>query len=94
VELGEYNMMLPEGKYQCSFANGIVTVSRNNDVVVLEYPISSIVRKDTMLLHHPDHLLTYRNDSLMLVLESVSIGDTAVTEVGCYNYQLFKKKAK
>ena len=94
VELGEYNMMLPEGKYQCSFSNGIVTVSRNNDVVVLEYPISSIVRKDTMLLHHPDQLLIYRNDSLMLVLESVSIGDTAVTEVGCYNYQLFKKKVK
>ena len=92
VELGDYSIMLPEDKYQCRYSKGIVTVSRNSDVVVLEYPISSMVQKDTMLLHHPDQLLTYKNDSLMLVLASVSIKDTTVTGVGSYHFQLFKKK--
>lgn len=67
-------------------------IVKSNDVVVLEYPINSIVREDTMLLHHPDQLLTYRNDSLMLVLQDICIEDTVVTNVRCYDFQLFKKQ--
>ena len=47
-----------------------------------------------MLLHHPDQLLTYRNDSLMLVLQDICIEDTIVTDVRCYDFQLFKKQVK
>ena len=93
VDLGDYSIMLPENQYTCNFRNKKVIV-KNNDVVVLEYPINSIVRKDTMLLHHPEQLLTYRNDSLMLVLQSISIEDTVVTDVRSYNFQLFKKQTK
>ena len=93
VDLGDYNIMLPENQYTCNFRNKRVIV-KNNDVVVLEYPINSIVRKDTMLLHHPEQLLTYRNDSLMLVLQSISIEDTIVTDVRSYDFQLFKKQTK
>ena len=50
------------------------------------------IRQDTMLLHHPEQLLTYRNDSLMLVLEGICIEDTVVTDVRYYGLQLFKKK--
>ena len=83
--------MLPENKYTCNFGNKKVIV-KNNDVVVLEYPINSIIRQDTMLLHHPEQLLTYRNDSLMLVLQSICIEDTIVTDVRSYDFQLFKKQ--
>ena len=93
VDLGDYSIMLPENQYTCNFRNKKVIV-KNNDVVVLEYPINSIVRQDTMLLHHPEQLLTYRNDSLMLVLQSISIEDTVVTDVRSYDFQLFKKQAK
>ena len=93
VDLGDYNIMLPENQYTCNFGKKKVIV-KNNDVVVLEYPINSIVRKDTMLLHHPEQLLTYRNDSLMLVLQSISIEDTIVTDVRSYDFQLFKKQTK
>ena len=93
VDLGDYSIMLPENQYTCNFRNKKVIV-KNNDVVVLEYPINSIVRKDTMLLHHPEQLLTYRNDSLMLVLQSISIEDTVVTDVRSYDFQLFKKQTK
>ena len=93
VHLGDYSIMLPENQYTCNFRNKRVIV-KNNDVVVLEYPINSIVRQDTMLLHHPEQLLTYRNDSLMLVLQSISIEDTIVTDVRSYDFQLFKKQTK
>ena len=93
VDLGDYSIMLPENQYTCKFRNKKVIV-KNNDVVVLEYPINSIVRQDTMLLHHPEQLLTYRNDSLMLVLQSISIEDTVVTDVRSYDFQLFKKQIK
>ena len=93
IDLGDYSIMLPENQYTCNFRNKKVIV-KNNDVVVLEYPINSIIRQDTMLLHHPEQLLTYRNDSLMLVLQSISIEDTIVTYVRCYDFQLFKKQMK
>ena len=93
VHLGDYSIMLPENQYTCNFRNKRVIV-KNNDVVVLEYPINSIVRQDTMLLHHPEQLLTYRNDSLMLVLQSICIEDTIVTDVRSYDFQLFKKQTK
>ena len=93
VDLGDYRIMLPNNKYTCNFGNQKVVV-KNNDMVVLEYPINSIIRKDTMLLHHPEQLLTCRNDSLMLVLQSISIEDTIVTDVRSYDFQLFKKRAK
>jgi hypothetical protein len=47
-----------------------------------------------MLLHHPEQLLTYRNDSLMLVLEGICIEDTVITDVRYYGLQLFKKKGR
>ena len=93
VDLGDYSIILSENQYTCNFRNEKVIV-KNNDVVVLEYPINSIVRKDTMLLHHPEQLLTYRNDSLMLVLQSICIEDTVVTDVRSYDFLLFKKQAK
>ena len=67
---------------------------RNQDSVVLEYPINSLVRKNTVLLHRPEQLFIYRNDSLLLVLQSVCIKDTVVTDVGCYNFQVFRKQVK
>ena len=93
VDLCDYSIMLPENQYTCNFRNKKVIV-KNNDVLVLEYPINSIIRQDSMLLHHPEQLLTYRNDSLMLVLQSISIEDTVVTDVRSYDFQLFKKQTK
>ena len=68
VTLNDYNIMLSEGAYDCNFDNNKVTVKYNKAVVV-EYPINSIIRKNTTIIHHPSQLLTYRNDSIMLVLE-------------------------
>ena len=93
VELDEYSIMLPKGKYNLYFTNQKVII-KDGEAVVLEYPINTIVRQDTMLLHHPEQLFTYRNDSLMLVLEGFYIDDTIVTEVRGFDFQLFKKKTK
>ena len=91
VELDEYTIMLPSKAYEPHFDEQTVTITLDKDTV-LEYPINEIIRRDTMLLHHPEQLLTYSNDSLMLVLEGVCIEDTAVTDVRYYGLQLFKKK--
>ena len=91
VELGEYTIMLPQKAYQYNYNDQIVTVTQGENNVVLSYPIQEVIRQDTMLLHHPEKLLTYRNDSLMLVLEGICIEDTVVTDVRYYGLQLFKK---
>ena len=91
VELGEYTIMLPPGEYKYDYDEHSVIITHDKDTVLV-YPIQSIVSKDTSLLHNPEQLLTYRNDSLMLVLEGVSLNDTIVTDVRYYGLQLFKKK--
>ena len=91
VELDKYSIMLPKGKYNLNFTNQKVII-KDGEAVVLEYPINTIVRQDTMLLHHPEQLFTYRNDSLRLVLEGFYIDETIVTEVRGFDFLLFKKK--
>ena len=93
VELGDYTVMLPSKAYETNFDNQTFTITQDKDTI-LEYPINEIVHRDTMLLHHPEQLLTYRNDSLMLVLQNICIEDTVVTDVRCYDFQLFKKQVK
>ena len=90
VELGEYTIMLPPKAYQYHFNDQNVTITQGENNVVLSYPIQEIIRQDTMLLHHPEQLLTYRNDSLMLVFEGICIEDTVVT-VRYYGLQLFRR---
>ena len=67
-------------------------VISHQDDVVLDYPIRKVVRSDNSLLQHPEKLLTYRNDSLLLVLEGICIEDTIVSDVRTYSFQLFKKR--
>lgn len=92
IELDEYRIMLPENEYRCNYDGRSVTVSLKDSHVVLEYPISNMVRQDTMLLHQPERLLTYRNDSLMLVLDGVCISEATVSDVSYYDFQLFARK--
>ena len=94
VELGEYTIMLPQKAYQYNFNDQTITITQGENNVVLSYPIQEVIRQDTMLLHHPEQLLTYRNDSLMLVLEGICFEDTVVTDVRYYGLQLFKKQVK
>ena len=91
VELGEYTIMLPFKDYKYDYDEHSVIVTHDKDTVLV-YPIQNIVSKDTSLLHHPEQLLTYRNDSLMLVLEGICLNDTVVADVRYYGLQLFKKK--
>ena len=93
LKLDNYTIILPEDDYICDYDEKVVTIKKDGNVV-LEYPILSIVRKDSTLLQQPERLLTYRNDSLMLVLQGVRIVDNAVSDVRCYNFLLFKKSTK
>jgi hypothetical protein len=94
IELGDYTIMLPQKAYQYNYNDQIVTITQGENNVVLSYPIQKVIRQDTMLLHHPEQLLTYCNDSLMLVLEGICIEDTVITDVRYYGLQLFKKKGR
>ena len=91
VELGEYTILLPNKTYEYYFDDQTIRIKQGKKTV-LKYPINAMIKKDTMLLHHPEQLLTYRNDSLMLVLEGAYIEDTVVTGVIYNGIQLFKKK--
>ena len=91
VELGEYTIILPSEAYEYNYNDTTVTITQGKDTV-LEYPIQKIVSQDTSLLRHPEQLLTYHNDSLMIVLEGLCIKGTVITDVRYYGLQLFKKK--
>ena len=91
VELGEYTIMLPQKAFEYKFIDQTITITQDKDTILV-YPIQEAIRQDTMLLHHPEQLLTYRNDSLMLVLEGIVIEDTVVTDVSYYGLQLFRKR--
>ena len=93
LDLGEYTVMLPSKTYEYDYKEQTVIITVDKDTV-LEYSIQKIVSQDTSLLRHPEHLLTYRNDSLMLVLEGICIKDTVITDVRYYGLQLFRKQKK
>ena len=92
VDLGPYTILLPSNDYECDYDQHTITVvSRKDDAMVLEYPIRAIMRRDSALQRHPERLLTYRNDSLLLVLEDICLDDTGITSVNLKEFQLFKK---
>ena len=91
VYLGAYNMMVPTGDYRLIEDEGVVKVMRK-DSTVLTYPIGERLRKNPKMVDNPDSLFVCRNDSLMLVLESVSVEKEQVTTINTYEFQLFKKR--
>ena len=93
VELGEYTIILPSRAYEYNYNDTTITITQDKDTV-LKYPIQKIVSQDTSLLRHPEQLLAYRNDSLMLVLEGLCIKDTVITDVRYYGLQLFRKRGE
>ncbi|MBO7120673.1 MAG: DUF4153 domain-containing protein [Bacteroidaceae bacterium] len=96
IELGDYSTILPAEHYTSDYKDGVFIVKSKDDVdggegeVVVEYPLNAILQQDSTCLQHPDRLMSYRNDSLMLVLESICIRDNAIPLVS-YNFLLFKK---
>ena len=91
VNLGAYNEMLPKRAYNCSYSRGEVNVRMNGEVV-LSYPIDSEVSENPQLLEHPERLLVYKNDSLMLVLNEISLNGQQVIHVSCSDAMLFRKR--
>ena len=91
IYLGEYNMMVPTGDYRLREDEGVVKVMRK-DSTVLTYPIGERLRKNPKMVDNPDSLFVCKNDSLMLVLASVSVEKEQVTTINTYEFQLFRKR--
>lgn len=91
IDVGEYRWMLPTDRYRCDFDGQVVTITTDDGVTVMKYPVGYLVKKDTLLLQQPERLVTYRNDSLLLILKGVSIVDNDVKGVKQYDFLLFKK---
>ena len=90
VALGDYNIMLPVGELNLDQQDGTVTVKRDKKVVLV-YPINERVRRNPQLLDQSDSLFTWRNDSLMLVLQSYNVDAKGMVRVQPYRYQVFRK---
>ena len=91
IYLGEYNMMVPTEDYRLREDEGVVKVMRK-DSTVLTYPIGERLRKNPKILDNPDSLFVCKNDSLMLVLASVSVEKDRVTTINTYEFHLFRKR--
>lgn len=94
VDLGEYTIMLQEKDYTCNFDGDTITITQADEKVVIVYPINALIQQDKTFLQHPKQLLTYKNDSLMVSLESFSINKSDVKFVSCSNFKLFRKCSK
>ena len=94
IQLGDYNIMLQEENYRLNYDKHVITVGTKKGKTILAYPIDSLVRKNPILLKNPKELLTYKNDSLMLVLDMISFNDSTITYVSGYDFLLFKKKTE
>ena len=86
--------MLPEKDFTCNFDGDTITIAQADEKVVIVYPINAIIQEDKTLLQHPKQLLTYKNDSLMVALESFSINKSDVKFVSCSNFKLFRRCSK
>ena len=91
VELGEYNVMLLKKSYDCVLKNDTIYIRKDYEQVVVEYPVNAFIQQDTVYKKHPELLLTYHNDSIMLVLESIDMCDGLVFNVDNDDFMLFKK---
>ena len=91
VYLGDYTIMLSTEPYRVSVEKGIAIVTRD-DKPVLVYPFKERVSQNPQLLESPDSLFTWKNDSLMLVINRVFIVGQEVSGVNTYPFQLFRKK--
>lgn len=94
VDLSEYTIMLQENDYTCNFDGDTITIAQADEKVVIVYPINALIQEDKTLMQHPEQLLTYKNDSLMVVLESFNINKSDVKFVSCSNFKLFRKYSK
>ena len=88
--LGDYNIMLPIDDYDINSIDSMVTVKKDNKVVLV-YPIGERVRQNPELLDHPDSLFIWCNDSLMLVLNSFYVNAKGQAFATTYNSLLFRK---
>lgn len=93
VDLGDYTILVPTEEIQCRYDNGVMRVS-NKTKQLVEYPIGSMVQENPKLLSYPESLLTYRNDSLMVVFDYIVVDDKNVTSIGTYHTLLFRKKVE
>ena len=83
--------MVPTEDYRLREDEGVVKVMRK-DSTVLTYPIGERLRKNPKIVDNPDSLFVCKNDSLMLVLASVSVEKERVTTINTYEFQLFRKR--
>lgn len=94
IEMGGYSILLPSQDLGCYFKDGKVKVENSNGDVVLECPIDSILQSDTTSLQNPKKLLTYKNDSLMLIIDELNIVNNSISTVYNNRFLLFKKSGK
>lgn len=86
VDLGAYTI-LPNDSYYYWFDGNVLIIRDENRRVVMEYPINSMVQRDTSLLRNPQGLFVYSNDTLLLVLNKISIGDSVLNAKGIQMYR-------
>ena len=90
VDIGAYTLALPSGSYRSNFDYGssVLIVRDNSGRVVMEYPINEMLRRNTALLHNHQGLFAYSNDTLLLVLNEIILGDSVLNAFGI---QMFRK---
>lgn len=90
VKLDDYSIMLSDLDYELNFENGIIYIERKG-AIELEYPINSMLQQENDYLNNIDNLMSYRNDSLLLVLDGFSVIDSTIIYVS-HTFSLFKKQ--
>jgi len=93
IQLGDYNILLKEYDYQCTYNDHMITVRpwQKEGKNIIEYPIDSMVLANPKLLDNPEELLVYKNDSLMIVLPMIVLEGKKISFISSSNFQLYRK---
>ena len=87
-----YFLLMASNRYFLRFSDGVVSLedTSQDSTVVLEYPIADRW-SDSALIHTPEQLLVYENDSLMLVLDHLDMVNDSIEDVSTYDFLVLKK---
>lgn len=93
VDLGEYNVLLPETAYESDYHRGVLTVTMNKKTVLC-YPVDSIAEHTPGMKEHPSRLFVYKNDSLLVLLGHVFVINKEYSSADGDNIKLFRRQRK
>lgn len=101
VDVSQYPFLYPDDDYSVNEEKGQILVkATDSSKILMTYPVTNMLKDHPEMINessvHPEQVLTFRNDSLLLVLDRITIekkdGSYKISNI--YNNKLFSRGKK